>query len=147
MGVKEGEKRPVRLRAAFRPSETTLPDGALRKPLEILSLTRAVSAFLHGPVSVGPLVLDQAASKQPGRATRPKGTRRRETHFRGQADSHPGRRIVVTGIPEGFRWPEPAGRFGGTGAGSGFLGQLPLASPANDWLTACLAIPDNDSHD
>ena len=46
------------------PLGATLPDSARRKPSEIPSQTRSVSAFLPGRVSVGPRSFGQFRSPQ-----------------------------------------------------------------------------------
>ena len=48
------------------PLGATLPDSARRKPSEIPSQTRSVSAFLPGRVSVGPRSFGQFRSRQHG---------------------------------------------------------------------------------
>ena len=51
---------------ASGPLGATLPDSARRKPSEIPSQTRSVSAFLPGRVSVGPRSFGQFRSRQHG---------------------------------------------------------------------------------
>ena len=48
------------------PLGATLPDSARRKPSEIPSQTRSVSAFLSGRVSMGPRSFGQFHSQQHG---------------------------------------------------------------------------------